>query len=63
MLETEFNSIPESLREQTESLTREILSWLEQTLADGRAQDVFYFKGEPGDKAVLILTSLQGALQ
>jgi TetR/AcrR family transcriptional regulator, transcriptional repressor for nem operon len=62
-LETEFNAIPESLRAETEALTGEILTWLEQTLIEGRMQSLFSFKGEASDKAALILASLQGALQ
>ena len=62
-LETEFNSLPDSLREQTQALTRELLAWLQATLEEGRDVGVFHFGGEPADKAVLILSSLQGGLQ
>src|SRR5512134_1745351 len=62
-LETEFNSLPASLREQTEALTRELLAWLQVTLNEGREAGVFHFSGDPASKAALILSSLQGALQ
>src|SRR5215212_3271983 len=62
-LETEFNSLPDSIREQTQALTRELLSWLQEILQEGRDAGVFHFGGEPADKAVLILSSLQGGLQ
>lgn len=62
-LETEFNSIPDALRQQTEALTGELLAWLGATLEEGRQAGVFRFNGEPSDKAALILSSLQGALQ
>ncbi|HLO33057.1 MAG TPA: TetR/AcrR family transcriptional regulator [Anaerolineales bacterium] len=62
-LETEFNSLPAALREQTEALTRELLGWLQTTLDEGREADVFHFSGNPASKAALILASLQGALQ
>ena len=62
-LETEFNSLPDSLREQTQALTRELLFWLEATLQEGRDAGRFQFGGEPADKAALILSSLQGGLQ
>jgi len=61
-LETEFHSIPPSLREQTEALTRELLVWLQATLQEGRETGVFHFAGDPAGKAALILASLQGAL-
>jgi len=62
-LETEFNSLPASLREQTEALTRELLTWLQVTLQAGRDAGDFHFGGDPAGKAALILSSLQGALQ
>jgi len=63
VLETEFNSIPDAVRQQTESLTGELLTWLASTLDEGRAAGVFQFNGQPVDKAALILSSVQGALQ
>ena len=62
-LETEFNSIPDSLREQTQALTKELLAWLQATLKEGKQAGSFHFNGDPADKATLILSSLQGALQ
>lgn len=62
-LETEFNSLPDSLREQTQSLTRELLDWLQATLEEGRQAGVFHFRGDAKDKAAVILSSLQGGLQ
>ena len=62
-LETEFNTLPDSLREQTQALTRELLTWLQATLQEGRDTNVFHFVGEPADKAAMILSSLQGGLQ
>lgn len=62
-LETEFNSLPSTLREQTEGLTHELLTWLQTTLQEGREAGVFRFGGDAASKAALILSSLQGALQ
>ena len=62
-LETEFHSLPASLQEQTESLTRELLAWLQATLQEGRDAGMFQFGGDPASKAALILSSLQGGLQ
>jgi len=62
-LETEFNSLPDSLREQTEALTRELLTWLQATLQEGKDVGIFHFGGDSASKAALILASLQGALQ
>src|SRR5258706_11879538 len=62
-LETDFNAIPDSLRHQTESLTKEMLSWLQTTLDEGREAGVFQFNGDAAGKAALILSSLQGGVQ
>lgn len=63
VLEAEFSSLPDSLRAQTEALTSELLAWLGSMLDEGREAGVFRFNGDPADKAALILSSLQGALQ
>lgn len=62
-LETDFNSIPDSLRKQTQALTGEMLAWLQDTLNEGRDAGVFRFNGDAPSKASLILSSLQGGLQ
>ncbi len=63
VLEAEFNSLPDRLRQQTRSLTSELLNWLASTLDEGREAGIFHFNGQSTDKAALILSSLQGALQ
>jgi len=62
-MEAEFNSLPDALQTEVESLHKELLAWLQSTLEEGRDAGVFHFNGEPANKAALILSSLQGALQ
>jgi hypothetical protein len=62
-MEAEFNSIPGALQEEVRAMHMELLAWLQTTLAEGRQAGAFQFKGEPADKAGLIMSSLQGALQ
>ena len=62
-MEAEFNSIPNGLQSEVEALHKELLAWLQATLKEGRDAGVFQFNGQPADKAALILSSLQGALQ
>ena len=62
-LEAEFNSIPTGLQTEVGALHKELLKWLETTLSEGREAGVFQFTGEPANKAALILSSIQGALQ
>ena len=62
-MEAEFNSIPDGLQADVEGMHRDLIQWLETTLNEGREAGVFKFIGEPANKAALILSSLQGALQ
>jgi len=62
-MEAEFNTIPEGLQKEVQALQTELLAWLQNTLAEGRDAGVFHFNGEPVNKAALIGSSLQGALQ
>jgi len=62
-LEAEYNSIPVGLQAEVGALHKELLKWLEATLSEGREAGAFQFNGEPADKAALILSSVQGALQ
>src|SRR5258706_7886201 len=62
-LETDFNAIPDSLRHQTESLTKEMLSWLQTTLDEGREAGVFQFNGDTAGKGALILSVFPGGVQ
>ncbi len=63
MLETEFYAIPEAMRVETLSLDQEIRRWLAQALREGRDQGLFRFRGSAKDKALLLVATLQGALQ
>ncbi len=62
-LEAEFNSIPGAVQEEVQAMHKELLAWLQGMLKEGRDAGVFNFSGEPANKAALILSSLQGALQ
>lgn len=62
-LEAEYNSIPEGLRKEVESLNKEMLQWLESALSEGKEAGVFQFNGSSASKAALIYSSVQGALQ
>ena len=63
VLGTEFDAIPEAMREQARQLARDIHEWLVRTLEAGRDQTVLRFVGRPEDKAIEIGAALQGGLQ
>jgi len=62
-MEAEFNAIPSALQTEVGALHKDLLAWLQNTLTEGREAGVFQFNGEAANKAALILSSLQGALQ
>jgi TetR/AcrR family transcriptional repressor of nem operon len=63
VLQAEYHSIPEELREATRALVTDMQAWLTRLLAEGRDRGSFHFPGEPRDQAVVIGATLQGALQ
>ncbi|HSF38924.1 MAG TPA: TetR/AcrR family transcriptional regulator [Thermoanaerobaculia bacterium] len=62
-LQAEFHTIPETLQESVRALVVDMQAWLTRILADGRERGVFGFPGEPEDQALVLIATLQGALQ
>lgn len=62
-LETDFKTLPPEMQVETRKFASDILLWMEGVLEDGREKRIFSFPGEAKDQAILILSSLQGALQ
>ena len=62
-LETDFKTLPPEMQVETRKFASDILVWMEGVLEDGREKQIFSFPGEAKDQAILILSSLQGALQ
>jgi AcrR family transcriptional regulator len=62
-LETDFKTLPAEMQVETRKFASTFLVWMEGVLEEGREQRIFSFPGEAKDQAILILSSLQGALQ
>ncbi len=62
-LGTDFAAIPGKMQTEIQGLVSEILAWLETLLEDGRQCGEFSFLGNSADKAIVMLASMQGALQ
>jgi AcrR family transcriptional regulator len=62
-LETDFKTLPPVMQAQTQKFAADILAWMEGVLEEGRKKRIFFYPGEGRDQALLILSSLQGALQ
>jgi TetR/AcrR family transcriptional regulator, transcriptional repressor for nem operon len=62
-LETDFKTLPTEMQVETQKFASTFLVWMEGVLEEGREKRAFSFPGEAKDQAILILSSLQGALQ
>ena len=62
-LETDFKTLPPEMQAETQKFASDILVWMEGILEEGREKRIFSFPGKAKDQAILILSSLQGALQ
>lgn len=62
-LQSEFNVIPQSVQEEIRKLFEIGKKWMTGVLAEGRARGELAFEGEASERAVLILSAVQGALQ
>lgn len=58
-----FDNVPGPMREQARLLAAETRAWLERVLDAGRATGQFQYAGAVGDRAALIMSAMQGALQ
>lgn len=63
VLSAEFNVLPEEMRRETDGFVHELYDWCLRILRDGVEQGYFRFAGSLEDKALTILSALQGALQ
>ena len=62
-LETDFKTLPSTMQVETQKFAADILAWMEGILDEGQKKRTFSFPGEAKDQAIVILSSLQGALQ
>lgn len=63
ILEAEFNTLPEEMRQVTRAFVMEMHGWLARLLHQGRDAAQCHFEGEPDDQAAVLGCTLQGALQ
>lgn len=63
VLTADYFSLPEAMREEGSKLEQEVFSWLTRVLEVGREQGEFRFDGEARNKAMMMMSTLQGARQ
>jgi TetR/AcrR family transcriptional repressor of nem operon len=62
-LETDYKTLPAEMQDETQKFASTFLVWMEGVLEEGRGKGIFSFPGKAKDQAIVILSSLQGALQ
>ena len=62
-LETDYKTLPAEMQDETQKFASTFLVWMEEVLEEGREKGIFSFPGKAKDQAIVILSSLQGALQ
>jgi len=62
-LETDYKTLPAEMQDETQKFASTFLVWMEGVLEEGRERGIFSFPGKAKDQAIVILSSLQGALQ
>lgn len=63
MLSTEYETLPQPMREQSAAFVAEMRDWSVAIAGAGRAAGLFSFAGDPRDMGMLMVAALQGGLQ
>ena len=59
----DYNELPDELQQSTRAFMDETIKWLTTVMEVGRGSGEFKFIGDAGARALIVLTSLQGARQ
>jgi TetR/AcrR family transcriptional regulator, transcriptional repressor for nem operon len=62
-LETDFTTLPPAMQEEAKGLVWDVLTWMDNFLAEGQRQGTFSFPGTSRDQAIVILAVMRGGLQ
>ncbi len=62
-VQSEFNVVPDAMRDEMCTLIDEVIDWIAEVLAEGRRQGVMDYSGSPADQAAVIFSCMQGAMQ
>lgn len=60
---SDYNEIPEPMQTITAEYFTIVKNWFTDLMEKGRAEKVFYFRGEAANKAALISSAMAGGLQ
>lgn len=63
MVAGDFFTLPDAMRQEAQSLAAEMMVWMTRVMEVGREQEIFRFVGPPRDKAIAVVSALNGATQ
>lgn len=58
----DFNTLPEPTQNELARMTKIVIDWLTELLRIGKEKGSFDYKGEPRDRALVILSNMIGSL-
>jgi len=61
-LSPDYNTLPANMQEHLQQFSAAVIEWLTQLLEKGRKKGIFSFKGDPGDRALMIVSNLLASL-
>ena len=61
-LAPDYGTLSPEMQEKVQQMAKAILSWMTCCLEQGRKHKRFHFKGDAGDRALLVISNLQSSL-
>ena len=58
----DYNTLPDASQKELEHMTRLIKEWLTSILKNGREKNLFAFRGDPENRALIILSNMVASL-
>lgn len=61
-LSPDYNTLPVNMQERLRQFSAAVIAWLTRLLETGREKDIFSFRGDAGDRALMIVSNLLASL-
>lgn len=61
-LSPDFDTLPVPMQEKVQQMSEDVLQWTTLCLENGRKEQLFHFKGEAYDRALLVISDLLASL-
>lgn len=61
-LSPDYNTLPVNMQERLQQFSAAVIAWLTGLLENGRKKGIFSFRGDAGDRALIIVSNLLASL-